>query len=57
MPSVNQPTATVVALCLKRLYAYDLGIMLLSGAKLKNLSVAQNFQQVSLINDNFSNVH
>jgi hypothetical protein len=47
----------VVALYLKSFYAYDLGIMLLSGAKLKNLSVAQNFQQVLLINDNFSNVH
>ena len=46
MLSVNQPTVTVVVLCRKRLYAYDLGIMLFSGAKLKNLSLAQNFQQV-----------
>jgi hypothetical protein len=37
MHYVIQPTVTVVALCLKRLYAYDLGIMLLCGAKLKNL--------------------
>jgi hypothetical protein len=57
MRSVNEPTVTVVALSLKKIYAYDLRIMLLSGAKLKNLSVAQNYQQISLINDSFSNVH
>jgi hypothetical protein len=57
MRFVNQPKVTVMALFLKRLYAYDLGIMLLLGVNLKNLSVAKNFQQVSLINDIFSNVH